>query len=273
MKKFVLALAAVAAFSGSAMAADMTTPVYKAAPPAMPAWNWSGFYIGANGGYGWADPSTTATYFGPLTGAGLPAIPNLAFRQSSSGPVFGGHVGYNYQFTNWLVGIEGDIDSAGINKSSQFINLDPLGGAGGTATDGLSASTQVQWLASIRGRLGYVSGPNLFYVTGGGAWESVNTKVLLSADTMPAIFSTSSAGNFTTTKGGWVAGLGYERMITPSWIVRAEYLHYGFQGTSTNALAVSCGFFGAGTVCGQNIGAGSNQVDVVRLGLSYKFGG
>lgn len=272
MKK-LLAAATLATLIGTPVfAADMAAPVYKAPPPAEPVWSWTGFYIGANGGYGWGNTSTTATTFQPAGTVPNPVIPNLAFSQKPNGPVFGGQVGYNFQVSQtWLIGIEGDFDTAGLNKASSFVNLDPLGGSGGLATDGFQEHTDIRWLATIRGRLGWTSGPNLFYVTGGGAWENLHTNVLLSADTMAAVFSTSSAGSFSHTYSGWVAGLGYERMITPNWIVRAEYLHYGFQGTSTNALGVTCTVFGAGGTCGQNISISSNSVDVARLGLSYKF--
>jgi outer membrane immunogenic protein len=183
--------------------------------------------------------------------------------------VFGGHLGYNWQVgPNWLIGVEGDFDGANINKSTALIALDPV--VGGTATDGLMVHSEIQWLASIRGRIGWTAGPNLFYFTGGAAWEQVNTNVLLSTDTTAGTFSTSSTASFTTTRSGWVAGLGYERMIVPDWIVRAEWLHYGFNGGGTTTLPVDCTVF-AGASCGQNITNNNNRVDVVRVGLSYKF--
>ena len=135
---------------------------------------------------------------------------------------------------------------------------------------GLMVHTQIQWLATIRGRVGWTAGPNLFYFTGGAAWEQVNRTILLSTDTMAGVFSTSTATSFTSTKSGWVAGLGYERMIAPNWIVRAEWLHYGFNG-STFAVPVTCTVFGATGTCGQNVATGNSNTDVVRLGVSYKF--
>ncbi len=272
MKKLLIAGAALATLIGTPVfAADMAAPVYKAPPPAEPVWSWTGFYIGANGGYGWGNTSTTATTFQSIATPGITLIPNQAFSQKPNGPVFGGQVGYNFQVSQtWLLGIEGDFDSSGLNKSSSIVTPDPLGGSGGTATDGFQQHSDIRWLATIRGRLGWTSGPNLFYVTGGGAWENLHTNVLLSADTSAGVFSQSAAGSFNHTYSGWVAGLGYERMITANWIVRAEYLHYGFQGTSTNALPIACPLL-AGLTCGQNIASSGNRVDVGRLGLSYKF--
>ena len=60
-------------------------------------------------------------------------------------------------------------------------------------------------------------------------------------------------------------------MITPNWIVRGEYLHYGFNSGDITPVSVPCGFAGP-AVCGVNVSSSNNNIDVVRLGLSYKFG-
>ena len=263
-------LGAIAAVTivGSAFAADLAV---KAPPPPAPVWSWTGFYIGANGGWGWANSNTTATTF-QSTVTAIPVIPNQNFSQNLDGAVFGAHLGYNWQVgPNWLIGLEGDFDGANINKSRALIVADPLLGSGGTATDGFMVHSQIQWLASIRGRIGWTAGPNLFYFTGGGAWEQVNRNFLLSTDTAAGVFSESAAGTFTTTKSGWVAGLGYERMIAQNWIVRAEWLHYGFSGLGAVSLPISCGTPGVTATCGQTFAGGNNHTDVVRLGVSYKF--
>ena len=268
MKNITLAALILLGFGSAASAADLPM---KAAPLAPLPPSWTGFYIGANGGWGWANSNTTATTFESLVPP-INLIPNQNFSQSANGAVFGVHLGYNWQVgPTWLVGVEGDFDGASINKSTTLVFPDPLGGSGGAATDGFMQHTQIQWLASIRGRLGWTAGPNLFYVTGGGAWEQVNRNFLISTDTMANVFSTSTAGSFNTTRSGWVAGLGYERMIAPNWIVRGEYLHYGFGNGATNSVTVTCTVLGAGGSCGQNITNSNNRVDVVRVGLSYKF--
>jgi outer membrane immunogenic protein len=272
--KVTLGAVAAVTLGGSAFAADLAYKAPPVAPPA-PVYNWTGFYLGLNGGWGWANSDVTATTFQTAGTTPNPVIPNHIFSQSPSGAVFGGHLGYNWQVgPNWLVGFEGDFDGTNINKSTALIALDPLlGGVGGanTATDGLMVHSEIQWLASLRGRVGWTAGPDLFYFTGGAAWEQVNTNVLLSADTITAVFSTSSAASLTTTKSGWVAGLGWERLIAQNWIVRAEWLHYGFDGGGTINVPLTCGALGATATCGQNITNNNNRVDVVRVGLSYKF--
>jgi outer membrane immunogenic protein len=167
--------------------------------------------------------------------------------------------------------VEGDFDGAGLNNSAQGVFADPLAGSGGTATDGLMVHQDVQWLATVRGRLGYTWGPSMVYVTGGGAWENLRTNALLSTDTAAGTFSESAAASFTNTRSGYAVGPGYEWMINPNWIARVEYLHYGFSGGNAFALPVSCGTGGAGATCGGNIASSNNNIDAVRAALSYKF--
>ncbi len=268
MKKLLLAGVSFAALiAGPAMAADLGAPVYRAPAVYVPVASWTGFYAGFNAGYGWANSSTTATPFQNFPG--LVVIPPFAFSQNLNGAVFGFHGGYNYQIASWVVGVEGDFDWAGINNASSSLAISP--GSGGTATDGFMAHQNIQWLASIRGRLGYAWGPSLLYVTGGGAWDERNNNLLVSTNTNVA-GAAASAASFSTTKSGWVIGAGYEWMITPNWIVRGEYLHYGFNGGDITPVSVPCGF-GGPAVCGVNVSSSNDHIDVVRLGLSYKFGG
>jgi opacity protein-like surface antigen len=101
-----------------------------------------------------------------------------------------------------------------------------------------------------------------------------NTNYLLSTDTAIPILSASSAASFSNTRSGWVVGAGYEYMINPNWIVRGEYLHYGFNnGSNVNPIFASCFGFAAASTCGSNVTRSNDSIDVVRLGLSYKFGG
>ena len=134
--------------------------------------------------------------------------------------MFGGQLGYNYQTGNWVWGIEGDVDGANI-RASQGVVLAPIAGFPG----GSAFLTEKQnWLASIRGRLGYTWGPGMIYVTGGGAWTGVQ------ATGGATLLPRAIAGSFSTssTRSGYVVGAGYEWMIAPNWALRGEYLYYGF---------------------------------------------
>jgi outer membrane immunogenic protein len=267
MKKFLLTTAAFGALAVPAMAADMApAPYYKApVPVVLPAW--TGFYVGVNGGYGWSNGTVTETPFQNFSGA---AVPGATGNPKLDGAVFGVHGGYNWQTGAFVLGVEGDWDAAGLNNSTQGVFSDPTT-APSDATDGLMVHQDVQWLATVRGRLGYTWGSSMVYATGGGAWESLRTNVLLSANTATA-FATSSAASFTNTRSGYAVGAGYEWMINPNWIARVEYLHYGFSGDgNTFALPVNCSFHGPGATCGGNIASSNNNIDMVRAALSYKF--
>ena len=141
MKRVILASAALAALAGTAFAADLPPPAapeYYKAPVYAPAYNWSGFYLGINGGGGWGRSAWTTT-------GGF----------DTSGGLVGATVGYNYQINQAVLGVEGDIDWADINGSTS------------TGCPTTSCKTSDSWLSTVRGRLGYAGDRFMPYVTGG----------------------------------------------------------------------------------------------------------
>jgi outer membrane immunogenic protein len=125
----------------SAFAADLSVaPLYKAPPAAMaPAYNWSGFYLGINGGGGWGHSTWDAR------GANI----------NTSGGLVGGTAGYNWQLGSAVLGVEGDIDWANLK------------GTGTSTQCPAGCTTSDNWLSTVRGRAGYAFGTVLPYVTGG----------------------------------------------------------------------------------------------------------
>jgi outer membrane immunogenic protein len=140
----ILLAGAVLVSVTSANAADLSRPVPAPmptkAPPAFiaPEYDWSGFYVGINGGGGWGSAHTD------LTG-----------RFDTSGGMAGGTAGYNAQFGRWVLGLEGDIDWSDIDGNSSARDC-PAG-----------CSVQNNWLSTVRGRAGYAFGSWLPYITGG----------------------------------------------------------------------------------------------------------
>ena len=143
MKKLLAGCLAVGALvtAQCAAAADLSlAPLYKAPPAAPPQiYDWTGFYLGANGGGGWGNSSWNAN----ATGLNL------------SGAQAGGTIGYNKQLGKVVFGIEGDIDWSGFDG-----NGTSAGCPGG-------CSTSDTWLSTVRGRVGYSFDRVMPYVTGG----------------------------------------------------------------------------------------------------------
>ena len=193
--KILLAGTALAALTvGSAVAADLgrPAPVYTKAPPMVAAYNWSGFYLGINGGGGWGKSRFDFPGFGTTSG-----------DFNTSGGFFGGTAGYNYQTGSWVFGIEGDGDWANIKGSANCPN------------PAFSCQTSDSWLATARGRLGFAADQWLIYGTAGGAFGDVKMAV-----PGPVAFSGQSV-----TRAGWAAGAGIEYGFASNWSVKAEYLH------------------------------------------------
>jgi outer membrane immunogenic protein len=278
MKRIVMLAAAAmgVALTQSAFAADLgvrPAPVY-APPPVVIAPTWTGIYFGFNGGWGWSNTNNNTLTLSPTTPTGAFGVfAPTSFggiggnNNNANGPVFGGQLGYNYQAGNWVFGVEGDVDGANIRSNQGgAITLTPLGVVGSGFLN-----VKQEWLASIRGRLGYTWGPGMIYVTGGGAWTGVQ------ANGGTTVASTIPGGSFietatfsqSQTLSGWVAGAGYEWMIAPNWALRGEYLYYGFTGNNNNNGGSTLVFPISGVaVTGTT---GKLNTSVVRIGLDYKF--
>jgi outer membrane immunogenic protein len=263
MKRTAIALltgVAVVGLGYSALAADLAVPP---PPPAAP--SWTGLYIGANGGWGWSNFDTA--FVPDPTGAFI-AVGDLAgpssLNTSANGGVFGGQVGYNWQTGNWVLGVEGDFDAASISGTQTSIGNSP-NTPGLPTTNVISATQKIDWLASIRARIGVLWGPGLVYFTGGGAWEGVK-RDLLASD-----FGDSAASNFSSTRSGFVIGGGYEWQFAQRWTVRGEYLFYDFAGANTNNLTLpDCNLATPGA-CNVGFTTGKNNISVGRIGLNYKL--
>ena len=146
MKKVLLATVALVALGmAPAVAADLAARPYTKAPALAPIYNWTGFYIGAMGGYGSEDTSDFAL----------------------KGGFGGGTVGYNWQTGMYVFGIEADAAGADISTSLGIPGL-------------VSADDKIRALGTVRGRVGVTFQQVLFYGTGGFAWadERVSASAL-----------------------------------------------------------------------------------------------
>jgi outer membrane immunogenic protein len=240
MRKYLLSASLLLAMGASSFAADLgaAVPVKAPSAPVMAAYNWTGFYVGVNGGGGWntwADPAAAA-------GPGINSF-------SGSGALAGGTVGGNYQIGNVVLGLEGAYDWADIRNTQSAV----LGLGAGT----LTLVTKNDYIATVAGRVGYAFDRVLIYGKGGAAF----TRDRLDANLAGPVPGTAT-GSFDRT--GWVAGAGVEWAFWNNWSLRAEYDYMGF-GTINEGNFVTTGGLG---VTPANV---KLQVQTATLGINYKF--
>ena len=201
---------AVMAATSVASAADMAPRYAKAPPAVVEVWNWTGFYIGGNAGYSWGRGSTDVSFFNTLTGAPIvpPAGSLLGAGYDMNGAIAGGQIGYNWQSSNWVFGLEADAQwsdekgRGGFNCAATAIGGVCLPGltflpAGVTGTS-VAVDTHLEWFGTVRGRVGVLATPRvLFYGTGGLAYGSFKTTGALVGAT-PAGLTVAAVGSTRT---------------------------------------------------------------------------
>jgi outer membrane immunogenic protein len=190
MKKLLLVGAALTAlFGGSALAADLRRPAYTPPPPPPPVYNWTGFYIGGNLGGAWANGSVNDSLFG------------LSASTSHSGFIGGGQLGFNYQFTNIVLGAEWDFDGTSLDATGNGRFVPGIGF--------LQASANTRWVSTLAARFGVALNGMLLYGKAGGGWVDNNATV-----TNQTTGASISASN---TNSGWL-GRRSSSMTFSTWI-------------------------------------------------------
>jgi outer membrane immunogenic protein len=223
MKRVVLGIL-LTSIAGAAYAADLPAPpaaTYAKAPAIVsPATNWSGFYIGAMGGYG---------------------SENSSDQFAIKGGFGGGTLGYNWQYSQFVFGVEGDGAFADINNSVT---------QGFPGVGAITASAKVDALGTVRGRFGVAFDQVLLYGTAG----------LAIADTKIGVTAPGVALSDSKTMTGWTAGAGIEWMFLPHWSVKGEYLYRSFSSQT---------FFAAQLPPG--IASGTLNINSGQVGINYHF--
>ncbi|WP_184261744.1 outer membrane protein [Rhodopseudomonas rhenobacensis] len=204
--------------------------LYAPAPVA----NWTGFYLGGNFGSASARNRSTAGV-GPFS---------EQFNLALDGFVGGGQVGYNWQASNWVYGLEADFQGSTQRDNDTAV----FGGL-------VAYDAKLPWFGTVRGRLGYSVGSTLFYGTGGYAYGNVKTTIV----------SPFGSESISKTASGWTAGAGIETPFTllglvgPNWTSKTEYLYLDLGSTSSD--------FAAGTF------PNTTKVTehIFRTGINYHF--
>jgi len=241
MKKFLLSSAGLLALvlGTPASAADMAV---KAPPPApIPVmYNWSGFYIGGNGG--WAQSHNCWDF---LTVVGAVIADGCRDR---SGGVIGGQIGYRWQVSQWVFGLEAQGDWADLSNSRISL-VDPT----------FSTRVKTDGLGLFTGQIGYAWNAALFYVKGGAAVTSNSYDIFTTLGGI-GIASASS------TRWGGTVGVGFEYGFAPNWSVGVEYDHL-FMGNANNSFSV------VNPIVAGALNRINQDVDMVTLRFNYRFGG
>ena len=266
MRRFAaafLAMAMLGVLPGRSGAADM--PIK--APSILPPLSWTGFYIGANGGYGWGHQNVNIAGTPPFDAFVGSAI-DPVIAANPNGFLGGLQAGYNYQFNSVLLGVESDLDWSDIQKKQ----TDNRTAAGfGTTLFTTSGEQKLDMFGTVRGRLGWALDNWLVYATGGLAYGHASLSTVTGSTTSdpfcsPFGFSDCTSGSSSKMLTGSVWGGGVEWNFTGKWSARVEYLFYNLGSisfTSANAL--------------NPVNPYHSSVDfrgnIARVGLNYSFGG
>jgi outer membrane immunogenic protein len=289
--KLIFGLTAAAfsfAASGLAFAADMAV---KARPAPIPApfapFSWTGVYVGINGGVDWENTKTDYSYSsipspnppgfetlfgpgGPLNVGGTSAVnsaivsgflPVSLGSHSTAVGLVGAQLGYNYQFQQYVVGIETDLDWVDGLKTTTF-----TAPPNGFITNNDTQTAGLRWLGTVRARLGYAIDRNLFFVTGGLAYGETKASTLGTG--FDGFGTDTFIGNASGWRAGYAVGGGYEYAFTNNVTGKIEYLYYNL-GTANYAVAAANAF-----TAGEGLFINASQKfdgNVLRVGLNWKY--
>ncbi len=262
---FIVMTAVAVAFGaiGSASGADLgrrvarPAPAYTPPPPPVPVSRWTGCYVGGNAGGVWGKMRDDWTANNGFLDPGR-IDANGSGDLNGSGFIGGGQVGCNWQWTPaWVWGVEADIQYTGLDESRDVF----VPASGGLGAETFHSDFRSRWLATFRGRFGWLATPDvLIYGTGGLAVANIETNDSVFFAATQSVNSVSDS----STRIGWTAGAGVEWMFFPQWSVKVEYLFVdlsGFDKVSTNTFNSS-----AAILHDHHL-----TENIVRAGLNFHF--
>jgi outer membrane immunogenic protein len=252
MRAISLVAMATAGFAAPVLAADFPAVPYTKAPPMLVAalYDWSGFYVGANGGWG-GDRKCWS-----LNNNGAPVVPAVDVGcNSGNGGVAGGQIGYRWQASNWVFGLEAQGDWTNLKGSNISLN-----------NPSVTNQSRINALGLFTGHIGYAWSNALFYLKGGAA---------VAADKYNGLGTASGIAfdQAKETRWGGTVGAGVEYAFAPNWSVGVEYDHL-FMGRA-NDIFVSTGMGPNNLLAAGLLDRGVNirqDVDMVTARINYRWG-
>jgi outer membrane immunogenic protein len=246
MKKFLLGTLGLVAMAAPAVAADLPARTYKAPPMVAPVliYDWTGFYIGANGGYGWSNRCIDIT--------AVNGIGNAAFAEgcrSAGGGVFGGQVGYRWQASQWVFGLEAQGDWANLRNSRDSLRF-----------PGETWKSNINGLGLFTGQIGYAWNASLLYFKGGAAVANARNDLFTTV---------GGVGIASAERTGWggTVGVGWEYGFSPNWTAGIEY-DYLFRTNNSNTFLTPT----LTPVTAVSVNTRSD-VNMITARINYRFGG
>lgn len=244
------ALAGLIAFATPGAAADLM-PSMAPVPMPITAIQWGGFYIGGQVGGAWSTLDwrfDNPNYFNTLG----PNLLGTDFDQDARGVMGGGQVGFNYQTGAWVFGVEGSAAAADLNDSIPspfFPGFDTY-------------TTDVRWLSTVTGRVGYARDRWLLYAKGGWAGADIRLNLFEA--------NTGIRASSTDWVNGWTVGGGAEYALGRRLSLAVEY---DYIGLDTDGWTLPCAGCGTGVGGGTPVVDGDIAIQSVTARLNYRFGG
>jgi outer membrane immunogenic protein len=245
MRKLFHTTAALSVLLTTSMTADAADvragPAPYAPPPPVyvpPPFSWTGFYLGGNIGGAWTNRDVSDTLLG------------ANFNDGNNNGVFiaGVQLGYNWQVSNFVVGIEADFDGTEDNNN-----------AGIPALGAIQVSSHNRWITTLATRFGVANGPWLFYGKVGGGWVGPDDFTITNLTTGASITAHNN------TNSGWLVGAGIEWAFALNWSAKVEYNHIGFD-SRTFTFPVGSLFLVGDTLVERN-----REIQTVKVGINYLF--
>jgi outer membrane immunogenic protein len=251
MKKFVISAAIALSLCTPVFAADLPAQTYKAPPPPLPVFSWTGFYVGANIGGAWAHDGFHDTLL--LTN----------FNNASNGVfIGGGQIGGNYQIGQFVIGGEWDFDWASNHNNSTGVFIPAVGN--------IVVNNNDRWITTVAARFGWAIDHWLLYGKAGGGWVGSNSLTINNLTTGFTVTCGSFNGfgnSCSNSTGGWLVGAGFEYAFTNNWTVKAEY---DYLGLGNRTFFVPAGALGAG-LAADTFTTNNRNVQMVKVGVNYLF--
>ena len=264
MKRIAFAGCLGVFLAGASLAEAADLPISKEPPflPPLP-FSWTGFYLGGNVGAGFGTTETSVNV-GPaltaVTGTPVDATAPLV-SETFNGFVGGIQAGYNWQAGVFVLGVEGDLDAAGLQGNAPCVVV-------------LNCTMKHNWFADITGRVGVVTVDRaLIYLKGGVAWEGSNFSVGNSITAGGTTLAANASGSGTQTGG--LLGMGVEYAFLPNWSAKIEYNYIDYGTRSFNSsISTNSGFAGTGlaALSGVQVPVSITENEhIIKAGVNYRF--